>query len=417
MPQAEDHTEGTPYPVMAIRKDFPLLKRETEGRTLAYLDTAATGQKPQCVIDAVARFYREQNANILRGVYRLSEEATVLYEAAREQLKRFLGAGHAREIVFTRGTTESINLVAQAYGREHVGPGDEVVVTEMEHHSNIVPWQMLCEERGARLKVAAITDAGELDQDSLAGLLSDKTRLVAVTQVSNVLGTVNPIREIVRMAHDAGAVAIVDGAQAAPHLAVNVVDLGCDFYACSGHKLHGPTGIGVLYGRSEILEAMRPWQGGGGMIASVTFEKTTFADLPARFEAGTPHIAGAIGLGAAVAYLERIGMDRIQAHEAELLAYGAPLLEEVAGLRLVGRAREKASILSFCLDSVHPHDVAQILDGEGVAVRAGHHCAMPLMQRLGMEATVRASVALYSTREDLERLAAGLHKVKEVFGA
>ncbi len=402
--------------IAAIRKQFPLLHTKCNGKRLVYLDNAATTQKPQCVIDALNTYYCEQNANIHRGIHRLSEAATEMYEAARKKMRRFLSADLACEIVFTRGTTEAINLVAQTYGRRNVGEGDEILISTLEHHSNIVPWQMLCEEKGAKLVVAPISDDGELLMDEFEKRLSKKTKLVAITHVSNALGSVNPIKKIIDMAHDAGARVLVDGAQSVSHMPVNVQALGCDFYACSGHKMFAPTGIGVLYGRASLLEAMPPWQGGGDMILSVTFEKTIYNGLPAKFEAGTPHIAGAIGLGAAIDYLNGIGMDRIAVYEHELLLHGTGVLDAIGGLRMLGRARDKAGVLSFVMDCAHPHDIGQILDSEGVAIRAGHHCAQPLLKRLGLPASARASLAFYNTKEELDALGEALKKVKEVFG-
>ena len=394
---------------------FPILGEKVYGKPLVYLDNAATSQKPQAVIDALARFYTKDNANVHRGVHYLAERATAEYEGARAKVQRFLNAEHASEIVFVRGTTEAINLVAQTYGKAHVGAGDEVLITAMEHHSNIVPWQMLCDEKGARLRVAPINDAGELLLDEFERLIGPKTRLVAVTHVSNVLGTLNPIRRIVEMAHARGARVLVDGAQAAPHLEVDVQALGCDFYALSGHKMYGPTGIGVLYGRRDLLEEMPPYQGGGDMILSVSFEKTVYNKPPQKFEAGTPNMADAVGLGAAIDFLAGLDRDALAAHEQEVLAYGIRALREIPGLRLIGTARAKASVLSFMLDGIHPHDIATILDREGIAIRAGHHCAQPLMKRLGVAATARASLACYSTRHDIDALVAGLRKVQEVF--
>jgi cysteine desulfurase/selenocysteine lyase len=380
-----------------------------------YLDNAATTHKPQAVIDRLVRYYREENANIHRGVHVLSVEATDAYDAARADVQRFLNAAEAREIVFVRGATEAINLVAATYGRQKVDAGDEVVISEMEHHSNIVPWQILCEEKGARLRVVPITDAGELRLDALEQLLGPRTRLVSVTHVSNALGTINPVEEIVRLAHDRGIPVLIDGAQAVAHMAVDVQALGCDFYAFSGHKVFGPTGIGVLYGRAALLDAMPPYQGGGDMIRSVTFERTLYNDVPYRFEAGTPNIAGVMGLAVAVQYLTAIGRDRVAAHEHELLAHGTVALSEIAGLRLTGTATRKAGILSFVMDDVHPHDIGTILDRDGVAIRAGHHCCQPLMARLGVPATARASLALYNTREEIDALAASLRTVQKVF--
>lgn len=398
-----------------IREDFPALATRVHGKPLVYLDSAATTHKPRSVIEALTRFYAEENSNVHRGVHHLSQVATQAYESSRTRVRQFLNAAHDREIVFTRGTTEGINLVAQTYGRTVLRAGDELLVSAMEHHSNIVPWQMICEEQGARLKVIPINDAGELLLDDYARLLGDRTRLVAVTHVSNALGTVNPVRDLIALAHGRGVPVLVDGAQAVPHLPVDVRDLDCDFYAFSGHKLFGPTGIGVLYGKAHVLESMPPYQGGGDMISAVTFEKTLYNVLPYKFEAGTPHIAGAIGLAAALDYVERVGRAQIAAHEADLLAYGTELLAAVPGLRLIGTAREKAGVLSFVLDGVHAHDIGTILDLEGIAVRAGHHCAMPVMKRFGLAATARASLAFYNSRADLDALAKGLHKVREVF--
>jgi cysteine desulfurase / selenocysteine lyase len=398
-----------------VRRDFPILGRPMRGKPLAYLDSAASAQKPSCVIEAVRDFYANHYANIHRGVYELSERATRLHDEARAKVQGLLGAPDPREVVFVRNATEAINLVAQSFGRANLRPGDEVLITAMEHHSNIVPWQLVCEEKGARLVVAPVDDRGELPLEALEALLSERTRLVAVTHVSNALGTVNPVAEIAGLAHRAGARVLVDGAQAVPRLPVDVTALGCDFYAFSGHKLYGPTGIGCLWGRRELLEAMPPWQGGGDMIAEVRFEKTTFADVPHKFEAGTPDIAGAIGLGAAIDYLRGLGLERVARHEHELLVYGTALLAGIPGLRLIGTAREKCGVLSFVLDGIHPHDIGTILDQEGIAIRAGHHCAQPLMERFGVPATARASLGVYNTREDLDRLAAGIRKVLEVF--
>jgi cysteine desulfurase/selenocysteine lyase len=402
--------------VERIRKDFPILHQEVHGRPLVYLDSAATSQKPQVVLDALADYYARDNANVHRGVHQLSERATEAYEGARARIQRFLNAAHPREIVFVRGTTEGINLVAQTYGRRMVGPGDEVIITALEHHSNIVPWQMLCEETGATLRVVPIDDAGEVDVDAYEQLLGERTRLVAVAHVSNALGTIVPVKRMIEAAHRRGIAVLVDGAQAAPHLRVDVRDLDCDFYTFSGHKTYGPTGIGVLYGKTTLLEAMPPYQGGGDMIKSVSFEKTVYNDLPYKFEAGTPNIAGAIGLGVALEYLDGLGLDRVAAHEHALLVHGTERLTALAGLRLVGTAREKASVLSFLVDGAHAHDVGSILDREGIAVRTGHHCAMPVMTRFGIAATARASLAVYNTREDIDALVEGLAKVREILG-
>ena len=401
--------------VERVRQEFPILREKPYGKPLVYLDSAATSQKPQAVIDAISRFYSRDNANVHRGVHYLSERATEAYEAARAKVQGFLNADHAQEIVFTRGTTEAINLVAQTYAKTHLGEGDEVLVTAMEHHSNIVPWQMLCAERGAHLRVAPINDAGELLLDELEHLVGPRTKLVAVTHVSNVLGTVNPIRRITEIAHARGARVLVDGAQAAPHLDIDVQAMGCDFYTLSGHKMYGPTGIGVLYGRSELLEEMPPYQGGGDMIASVSFEKTIYNRPPYKFEAGTPNLAGAVGLGAAIDFLGGLGHEALAAHEQDVLAYGVRALSTLPGLRLIGTAPAKASVLSFVLDGVHPHDIGTILDRHGVAIRTGHHCAQPLLSRLGLAATARASLACYSTRQDIDALVAGLDTVREAF--
>lgn len=385
------------------------------GHPLVYLDNAATTQKPQQVVDRLVRYYCEENANVHRGVHLLSAEATDACDAARERVREFVNAADVREIVWVRGTTEAINLVAATYGHAHVGPGDEIVVSEMEHHSNILPWQMLCEERGARLRVVPITDAGELRLDEYERLLGPRTRLVSVTHVSNALGTINPVGEIVRLAHDRGIPVLVDGAQAVAHMPVDVQALGCDFYAFSGHKVFGPTGIGVLYGRASLLDAMPSYQSGGGTIRSVTFENTLYADVPNRFEAGTPHIAGIVGLAAAIDYLSGIGLDRVAEYERELVAYGTESLSDIPGLRLIGTAPRKAGIFSFVIDEVHPHDVGTILDRGGVAIRAGHHCCQPLMARFGVPATARASLACYNTREEIDALVRSLHTVRTVF--
>jgi cysteine desulfurase/selenocysteine lyase len=397
------------------RAEFPILRQQVHGKPLVYLDNAATTQKPRVVLEAMDRYYEESNANIHRGVHLLSERATKLHDDARRAVGRFIGATDPREVIFTRGTTESINLVAQTFGRTRVGPGDEVLVTALEHHSNIVPWQMLCQERGARLRVVPMTDAGDLDLDALDGLLGPRTRLLAVTQVSNALGTTPPLAELIARAKARGVPVLVDGAQGISHLGFDVAASGADFYAFSGHKMYGPTGIGVLWGRRELLEEMPPWQGGGDMILSVTFEKTVFNALPYKFEAGTPAIAEAIGLGAAVAYLEALGMPAIAAHERELLSYTTAALKDVPGLRLVGTPRDRSGVVSFLVGDIHPHDVGTILDRHGVAVRAGHHCAQPVMQRLGIPATVRASIALYTTREDVDALVRALRHAVEVF--
>ena len=403
------------YDVQAIRNDFPILRERVHDKPLVYLDNAATTQKPQAVIDRLTEFYAHENANVHRGVHLLSERATEAYEGARRTVCHFLNAADPKEIVFVRGTTEAINLVAQSYGRSHVGPGDEVVITTMEHHSNIVPWQMLCEQTGARLQVVPITDAGELRLDEYEALLSERTKIVAVVHVSNALGTINPVEEIVRIAHGRGIPVLVDGAQAVAHMPVDVRALDCDFYTFSGHKIFGPTGIGVLYAKASLLDAMPPYQGGGDMISSVSFERTLYNVLPYKFEAGTPNIAGAIGLAAALDYVEGIGLDRVNLHERELLGYGTDALSQISGLRLTGTASHKAGILAFVLDGVHPHDIGTILDRGGIAIRTGHHCCQPLMDRLGVAATARASLALYNTRQDIDALAPALDQVREVF--
>ena len=399
----------------SIRRDFPILRRRVHGRPLVYLDNAATTQKPQVVIDRVTQYYTDENANVHRGVHWLSDRATNAFEEARATVGRFLNANESREIVFVRGTTEAINLVAATFGRSRVGPGDEVVISAMEHHSNIVPWQILCEQQGARLRIVPITDEGELDLDAYSTLLSDRTRIVSVVHVSNVLGTVNPIEEIVRLAHRRGIAVLVDGAQAVAHRAVDVQALGCDFYAFSGHKMFGPTGIGVLYGTSAMLESMPPYQSGGDMIRSVSFERTVYNVPPYRFEAGTPHIAGAVGLAAAIDYLTRIGFDRIARIERELLEYATRALSQLPGVRVIGTAAERAGVISFVVDGVHPHDVGTVLDREGVAIRTGHHCCQPLMDRLGVPATARASLVLYNNHDDIDALLAALQTVQELF--
>jgi len=403
------------YDVESVRRDFPILHQQINEHPLVYLDNGATSQKPRSVIDAISDYYLHDNSNVHRGVHTLAARATDAFENARTRAQEFLHAPDNKEIVFVRGTSEAINLIARGYAAPRLRADDEVLITEMEHHSNIVPWQLLCEEKGAVLQVAPIDDRGELLMDEFEKLLSPRTRMVAVVHVSNALGTVNPVREIAELAHSRGVPVLVDGAQAVSHTRVDVRDLDCDFYALSGHKLFGPSGVGALYGKAELLENMPPYQGGGEMILSVSFEKSTFKEIPHKFEAGTPDIAGAVGLGAAIDYVNGVGFDGIAAHEGDLLAYGTALLEEIPRLRIIGTASEKASVLSFVLEGIHPHDVGTILDQEGIAVRTGHHCAQPVMDRFGVPATTRASLALYNTRSDLDALANGIRKVQEIF--
>lgn len=404
----------TTFDAGRIAADFPILQTPVYGKRLVFLDSAASSQKPQSVVDTLTNVYTQSYANIHRGVYYLSMKATEAFESARKKLQHFINAKEDREIIFVRGATEAINLVACSYGLQS---GDEVIISEMEHHSNIVPWQMLREEKGIKLHVVPINDEGEFQIDAYKKLLNKRTKLVAVTHVSNALGTITPIKDIIRLAHEAGAVVLVDGCQAVPHLPVDVQELDCDFYVFSGHKMYGPSGIGVLYGKASLLEAMSPYQGGGEMISSVTFEKTTYNVIPHKFEAGTPAIAEAIGLGAAVDYLSAIGMENIAAYEAELLAYGTEKLFAVKGLRLIGTAAHKAGILSFTLEGIHPHDIGTVFDREGVAVRTGHHCAQPVMQHFKVPATVRASLGIYNTKEDIDALVAAIHRVREFFHA
>jgi cysteine desulfurase / selenocysteine lyase len=415
-PRSNVVAESHGFDVGRVRRDFPVLDQQVHGKPLVYLDNAATTQKPLAVIEAIENYYRRDNSNIHRGVHTLSERATADYEKVRVAAQRFLNAADSKEIIFVRGTTEAINLVAQTYGRKHVGQGDEVLITAMEHHSNIVPWQMLCQEKGATLRVAPINDRGELILEEFEKLLGPKTKIAAVSHLSNALGTINPIREITRMAHAHNVPVLVDGAQAAPRMSVDVRELDCDFYAISGHKMYGPTGIGVLYGKAELLEAMPPYQGGGDMIASVTFEKTIYNRLPYKFEAGTPNIADTIGLGAAIGYLEQLGLDQIERHEHDLLSYATREVSKIPGVEIVGTAQEKSGVLSFTMGQIHPHDIGTILDQEGIAVRTGHHCAQPVMQRFGIPATARASFGLYNTREEVDALVAGIHRVIEVLG-
>jgi len=401
--------------IAAIRAEFPVLSEKIHGKPLVYLDNAATAQKPLRVIETLDRYYREYNSNIHRGVHTLSEKATSEYENARVKTRDFIHAASASEIIFTRGTTESINLVAQSYGRSSLKPGDEIIISEMEHHSNIVPWQILCEQTGAVLKVIPINDEGELIFEEFEKLLGSRTKIVSVGHLSNALGTINPIKQLTELAHAHGALVVIDGAQAVPHCPVDVQDLDCDFYCFSSHKLFGPTGVGVLYGKYHLLDAMPPWQGGGDMIKMVTFEKTLYNDLPYKFEAGTPHIAGVIGLGAAIDYVSSLGLNAIASHESVLLEYATDAAAAIPGLRLIGTAKQKAGILSFVLDNVHPHDIGTILDHDGIAIRTGHHCAMPVMERFKVPATARASLAVYNTLEEIDRFVEGIKKAKKVF--
>ena len=402
--------------VELLRADFPILNLKVNGKPLVYLDNAASSQMPQQVIDRLVRYQTAEHGNIHRGVHYLSETATAAYEGARGKVRRFVNAKEAREIIFTRGTTDSLNLVMHGYGRTFIGAGDEIIVSQLEHHSNIVPWQMLCEEKGAKLRVIPCNDAGELLLDDYRKLFNGNTKLVAITHVSNALGTINPVKEMIVTAHEHGVPVLVDGAQAIPHMRVDVQELDCDFYAFSGHKMCGPTGIGILYGRAALLEKMKPVEGGGDMILSVTFEKTTYNVIPHKFEAGTPPIAAGIGLGAAIDYLESVGMDRIETHEHDLITYATDAFTQLKDVRIVGTAQVKAGVLSFTMKGVHPHDVGTILNEEGVAVRTGHHCAQPVMQRFGIPATARASFYLYNTMSEVDALVAGIDKVRKIFG-
>lgn len=412
---ATSRTQNGGLNLESIRADFPVLSQRVYDKPLIYLDSAASTQKPQVVIDTLQRFYSEQYSNVHRGVHHLSQVATDLYEDARRTVQRFLNARQEEEIVFLRGTTEAINLVAQTYGRSELQEGDEVIISAMEHHANIVPWQMICQERGAHLRVIPMNDKGELDLDVYAELLGERTKIVAITHVSNVLGTINPVREMIRMAHEFDVPVLLDGAQSAQHLPIDVQELDCDFFTLSAHKMYGPTGIGVLYGKKELLDRMPPYQGGGDMILNVTFEKTTYNEVPFKFEAGTPNIAGAIGFAAALRYLRNFPIELVQAHEKDVLAYATRKLRDIDAVRILGTARAKASVLSFTLCAVHPHDIGTILDQYGIAVRAGHHCAQPVMQRFGIPATARASFGIYNTRDDVDVLADGIQHVLEVF--
>ena len=408
-------TPVSTWDVERIRADFPVLHQTVNGKPLVYLDNGASSQVPQVVIDRGIFYIEQEHSNIHRGVHYLSQRATTAYEGAREKVKRFINARESRECIFVRGTTEGINLVMHGYGRKFIGEGDEIIISAMEHHANIVPWQMLCEEKGARLRVIPMNDAGELILDEYDALLNTRTKLVAVTHVSNALGTINPIKDMIVQAHKYGVPVLIDGAQSAPHMPVDVQDLDCDFYTFSGHKMYAPTGSGIIYGKAELLEKMSPFQGGGDMIKTVTFEKTTYADLPNKMEAGTPAIASQIGLGAAIDYLNSIGREQAAAWENELLHYAAERVSAIEGVRIIGTAKNKASVLSFVIDGIHPHDIGTILDQEGIAVRAGHHCAQPVMQRFNVPATARASFAFYNTKEEIDVLARTIEKVIEIF--
>ncbi|MCE2463717.1 MAG: cysteine desulfurase [Dehalococcoidia bacterium] len=417
-PRANENASGKAagaFDVARIREDFPILKEKVHGKPLVYLDNAATSQKPRVVLDALEHYYTTENANVHRGVHYLSQQATQDYEAARGKIRQLLNASDDREIILVRGTTEGINLVAQSYGRQNIGEGDEIIISAMEHHSYIVHWQILCQERGAHLRVIPMNDDGELLMDEYEKLLGPRTKLVSIVHLSNSLGTINPVEQIIEMAHGRGVPVLIDGAQSTPHMTIDVHKMDCDFFVFSGHKLYGPTGIGALYGKADLLESMPPYQSGGDMIKSVTFEKTIYNSLPYKFEAGTPNIGGAIGLGAAIDYINGIGMDRMAAYEHELLEYGTERLSTISGLRLIGTAREKADVLSFVLRDIHPHDIGTILDSEGIAIRTGHHCTQPVMDRFSIPATARASLAFYNTREDIDALVKGIDKVIEVF--
>ena len=415
IPEKLRQASSAGFDVEKVRRDFPILRAKAHGKPLVYLDNAATSQKPQVVIDRVTQYYLADNSNIHRGIHFLSDRATQAFEAGRATVVRFLNAAHTREVIFVRSATEGINLVANSYGRTRIQAGDEIIISAMEHHSNIVPWQILCEETGAVLRVVPISDEGELLVEEYGKLLNARTKFVAMVHVSNALGTINPIKQIIEMAHSRGVPVLIDGAQAAPHLPVDVQELDCDFYVFSGHKVFGPTGIGILYGKAHLLETMPPYQGGGDMILAVTFEKTLYNVLPYKFEAGTPHIAGGIGLGAALDYLTGIGLEKIAAYERELLAYATDAVSAIPGVRLIGTAKEKAGIVSFVLGGVHAHDIGTVLDQEGIAIRTGHHCAMPVMRRFGVPATARASLAFYNTRAEINALVSAIHKVVEMF--
>nr|WP_229819229.1 cysteine desulfurase [Kordiimonas sediminis] len=402
--------------VAAIRADFPILQETVHGKPLVFLDSAASAQKPECVIKAEVDLYHHYYANIHRGVYKFSQDATEAYENTRETVRAFIGARSTRECLFVRGATEGINLVAQAWGRAFLKEGDEIILSEMEHHSNIVPWQMVAEEKGATIKAIPVLDDGSLDMEAYKSLLSDRTKMVAVAHVSNSIGTINPVKDIIKMAHDVGALTLIDGCQAAPHFQIDVRDLDADFYAFSAHKAYGPTGIGVIYGKEDLLDKMPPWQGGGDMISTVSIEKTTYNDLPHKFEAGTPNIAGGIAMGAAISYINSVGFDAIEAHEKAITDYAMAVLGRVNSLRLIGTAKDRCSVISFVMDHAHPHDIGTILDRQGIAVRAGHHCAQPMMDRFDIPGTVRASFGIYNSTDDVDRLVEGLQKVVDIFG-
>jgi len=414
MLHAKDPDTMTGFDVNRVRRDFPILERRVHGKPLIYLDNAASAQRPKAVIEAVDDFYRRYNANIHRGVHSLSQEATEVYETARDQLAGFINAPDRREVVFTRGTTESINLVAQSFIRPRVAPGDEILITHMEHHSNIVPWQLVCEQTGAELKVAPINQAGALDLDALRSMLSSRVKMLAIGHVSNALGTINPVADITGWAHEFDIPVLIDGAQAAPHLAIDVQSIDCDFYCLSGHKMYGPTGIGILWGRAGLLEDMPPYQGGGEMIRHVTFDETIYQELPGKFEAGTPNIAGGIGIGAAASYLQALGLDRIEAYEQQLLDYASQRLGEIDGLRIIGTSDHKAGVISFTLEGIHPHDLGTIVDHDGIAIRTGHHCAMPVMQYFDVPATARVSLGIYNTRQEIDQLLPAIEKAQQM---
>jgi cysteine desulfurase/selenocysteine lyase len=409
-------TLDSPFDPLKVREDFPILLRTVNDNPLVYLDNAATSQKPLVVIDAIANYYEFENSNIHRGVHYLSEQATQAYERVRQTVQAFLNARSVKEIIFVRGTTEGINLVASSYGRKNISAGDEIIISALEHHSNIVPWQMLCEEKGSILRVIPMNDVGELLMEEYEKMLNPRVKIVAVNHVSNALGTINPVKKMIELAHNAGAIAVIDGAQAAPHLPIDVQDLDCDFYTFSAHKVYGPTGVGILYGKQALFENMPPYQGGGDMIKSVTFEKTIYNDLPYKFEAGTPHISGGIGLGVALDYLMKFDAEVVCAYEEDILNYATSVVSAIPGVNIVGTAKDKTGVLSFTIDGIHPHDIGTVLDTEGIAIRTGHHCAQPVMQRFGIPATARASFALYNTRADVDVLVRGIHKVKEVLG-